>query len=112
LIEKHLTLDRMMKGPDHKASLEPHELKAMIDAGRRIKRCLGDGVKRPTVSEISNKDVARKSLVAGIDIKKGEIFTNQNLLVKRPGSGKSPYYYWDLLGRKATRAYSPGEQIE
>ena len=112
IIEKHLTLNKMMEGPDHKASLSPEELKTLIEAGHRIYRCLGDGVKRPTNSEIKNKNSTRKSLVAGLNIKKGEIFTNKNLMIKRPGDGKSPYSYWGLLGSKAKRAYSLGEQIE
>ena len=112
LLEKHFTLNKTMDGPDHKASLEPNELELMISASRKIEKSLGDGVKRPTVSELKNKDIARKSIVAGLDILEGEALTIKNIQIKRPGTGKSPYCYWDVLGKKATRKYSAGEQIE
>lgn len=90
IIEKHFTLDKNLPGPDHKASLEPDELKAMVKAIRNIEIALGDGIKRPSTSEQKNMQVARKSLVALTDIKKGETFSEQNLTVKRPGLGISP----------------------
>ena len=111
LIEKHFTLDRNMEGPDHKASLEPQELEAMVKAIRQIEVALGSSVKTPTISEIKNKAVARKSLVAAIDIQDGEVLTESNLTMKRPGSGLSPYRYWDLLGQKASKAYKVGDLI-
>ncbi|MCX8821677.1 N-acetylneuraminate synthase [Vibrio parahaemolyticus] len=111
LIEKHFTLDKNMEGPDHKASLEPQELGAMVKAIRQIEVALGSSVKTPTESEVKNKAVARKSLVAATDIKKGEELTEFNLTIKRPGSGLSPYRYWELIGSKATKGYKAGELI-
>ncbi|WP_335920958.1 N-acetylneuraminate synthase [Shewanella algae] len=111
LIEKHFTLDKNMEGPDHKASLEPDELAAMVKAIRQIEVALGSSVKTPTVSEVKNKVVARKSLVAASDIKEGESLTEFNLTIKRPGLGLSPYRYWDFIGCKATKAYKAGELI-
>lgn len=111
LIEKHFTLDKNMEGPDHKASLEPQELEAMVKAIRQIEIALGSSVKTPTVSEVKNKSVARKSLVAAKDIEKGEELTESNLTIKRPGIGLSPYRYWELLGTKATKGYKAGELI-
>jgi N-acetylneuraminate synthase len=105
LIEKHFTLDKNMEGPDHKASLEPHELTAMVSAIRQVEVALGGGVKSPTISEVKNKAVARKSLVAATDIALGDYFTEENLTIKRPGIGKSPYDYWELIGTKATKSY-------
>ncbi len=111
LIEKHFTLDKNMEGPDHKASLEPLELEAMVSAIRQIEIALGTGVKRPTVSEVKNKSVARKSLVAATDIEKGEELTGSNLAIKRPGTGLSPYYYWKFIGSKANKKYKAGELL-
>ena len=111
LIEKHFTLDKNMEGPDHKASLEPHELSAMVKAIRQVEVALGVGVKSPTVSEVKNKAVARKSLVAFKAIKSGETFTADNLTIKRPGSGISPYRYWELLNKPATKDYQLGDLI-
>ncbi|MBY7915585.1 N-acetylneuraminate synthase [Vibrio fluvialis] len=111
VIEKHFTLDKTMEGPDHKASLEPDELKAMVDAIRNVESALGTGVKVPTESEIKNKSVARKSLVALTDITAGECFTESNLTVKRPGSGISPFRYWDILGSVARKTYAQDEEI-
>ncbi|HHF3146940.1 N-acetylneuraminate synthase [Vibrio sp. J2-4] len=111
LIEKHFTLDKRMEGPDHKASLEPYELAAMVKAIRQVEVALGSAVKSPTVSEVKNKAVARKSLVAATDIKEGEELTECNLTIKRPGSGLSPYRYWELIGSKATKGYKAGELI-
>ena len=111
LIEKHFTLDKNMEGPDHKASLEPQELAAMVSGIRQVEVALGGGVKAPTVSEVKNKIVARKSLVAAKSIQAGESFSNENLTIKRPGSGMSPYCFWDLLDKPASRVYEVGELI-
>jgi N-acetylneuraminate synthase len=111
IIEKHFTLDKSMQGPDHKASLEPEELNEMVKAIRNVTKALGNGVKSPQLSEIKNKIVARKSLVAARDIKAGDIFTESNLTVKRPGNGVSPYHYWSLLGEIAKEDYREGNLI-
>lgn len=111
IIEKHFTLDKNMEGPDHKASLEPDELKSMVQAVRQVEAALGRGIKGPTPSEADNKHAARKSLVASCLIKKGEMFTEDNICVKRPGTGLSPYRYWDMLERKAHKDYQPGDLI-
>ena len=112
VVEKHFTLDRSLPGPDHKASLEPDELTAMIDAIRTVEPALGDGEKRPTTSEQPNMAVARKSLVAARDIRAGEPFTEESLTAKRPGTGISPMEYWDWLGRPANRDYPADALIE
>jgi N,N'-diacetyllegionaminate synthase len=112
VIEKHFTLDKNMEGPDHKASLEPHELKAMIDAIRNIEKSLGNGIKKPSKSELKNKDIARKSIVAKREIKKGEVFTEDNITVKRPGNGISPMRWYEVLGKVASRDYKEDELIE
>jgi len=112
VIEKHFTLDKNMEGPDHKASLEPHELKAMIDAIVNIEKALGNGIKKPSKSELKNKDIARKSIVAKREIKKGEIFTEDNITVKRPGNGISPMRWYEVLGKVASRDYKEDELIE
>ncbi len=112
IIEKHFTLDRSLPGPDHKASLEPDALEGMIKAIRETERILGNGIKMPTKSELANKPIARKSLVAATSIGVGEVFTEHNLVVKRPGSGMSPHRYWALLGTPATKAYQVGELID
>ncbi len=112
VIEKHFTLDRSMPGPDHKASLEPAELAAMVLAIRNIEKALGDGKKRPTASESRNREVARKSLVAASAIRRGENFTEKNLAVKRPGSGLSPMLWDEMLGKKACRDFAADELIE
>jgi N,N'-diacetyllegionaminate synthase len=112
VIEKHFTLDRKMPGPDHAASLEPAELTAMVAAIRNIERALGDGVKRPSPSELQNKSAARKSLVASRRIQAGEPFTEDNLAVKRPGTGISPMRWQEVLGRKAPRDFAPDELID
>ena len=105
LLEKHFTLDKMLPGPDHKASLEPEELKEMVKAIRIVEKSMGDGVKVPQSSEIPNLDVARKSIVAAQDISSGDIFTKNNLTVKRPGNGVNPMDYWSLLGLHSPRPY-------
>ena len=113
VIEKHFTLDRNLPGPDHRASLEPEELKAMVQAIRNIELALsGDGLKRPSPSESKNIEIARKSLVALVSIKAGEPFTEANLGVKRPGSGISPMRWDEFIGRPANRDYQADELIE
>lgn len=111
IIEKHFTLDQNLPGPDHKASLEPDELTAMVSAIRDTEMALGHGLKAPAPSEIKNKAVARKSLVAGKPIKAGEPFTEDNLDIKRPGAGISPFRYWEIQGCKADRDYAIGDLI-
>ena len=112
VIEKHFTLDRNLPGPDHRASLEPDELKAMVQAIRNIELALsGDGLKRPSPSESKNLEIARKSLVALVPIKAGDLFTEANLGVKRPGSGISPMRWDDFIGRPANRDYQADELI-
>lgn len=112
VIEKHFTLDRKLPGPDHQASLEPAELKAMVTAIRNIELALGDGIKRLTPSEAKNKFISRKSLVASRPIKIGEIFTLENLTAKRPGIGISPMRLDEILGKKAHRDFANDELIE
>ena len=111
IIEKHFTLDNTLPGPDHKASLEPEELKNMVDAIRKIEVVMGDGVKEPRLSEINNRNIVRKSIIAATDISKGDVFTKENVLVKRPGSGRSPMEYWDLLGTGSQQDYAIDEII-
>jgi len=111
IIEKHFTLDQNMEGPDHKASLEPGQLKAMIDGIRNIELALGDGLKGPRPSEVKNKSVARKSLVAEQVIQKGTVFSKDNMTSKRPGSGQNPINYWGLLGSEAKNNYQIGDLI-
>ena len=112
IIEKHFSLDRNMEGPDHKASLEPYELKQMIQSIRNIEKALGTGEKRPSESEKKNITVARKSIVASKKIKCGEAFTEDNITVKRPGNGISPMKWNEVLGMKATRDFLEDELIE
>lgn len=111
MVEKHFTLDRNLPGPDHKASLEPHELAAMTASIRRIESALGDGRKRPTASEIPNKAVARKSIVAARDIARGERLAEGVIEVRRPGNGLSPMRWDEVVGTVATRDYKAGELI-
>jgi len=111
LLEKHFTLDRSLPGPDHLASLEPDELKAMVDGIRMVELALGDGIKGPRPSELKNIDIARKSLVVAEPIKKGERFSEQNLTVKRPGNGISPMDYWDFIGTVAEKDYEVDEVV-
>ena len=112
VIEKHFTLDRSMDGPDHKASLEPGELKAMVSAIRSIEQALGDGIKRPSSGELKNMPIARKSLVAICDIKKGDLFSEKNLGSKRPGHGISPMRWDEVIGCPARRDFSVDEPID
>lgn len=112
VIEKHFTLDKSMEGPDHKASLEPKELKEMINSIRNIEKSLGNGKKIPTNSELKNKDIARKSIVAKRNINKGEVFTVDNVTTKRPGDGISPMEWFDLLGEVAKKDFIIDEKIK
>ena len=112
VIEKHFTIDRSLPGPDHKASSEPVELVAMVKAIRNIEVALGSDVKEPTMSEIKNAHIARKSILASQKIEKGEILSTVNLVVKRPGNGVSPMLWDRLIGQVATRTYLPDEMIE
>lgn len=112
VIEKHFTIDKNMEGPDHKASLEPKELKQMVDAIRNIEKALGTGIKKPSPSESKNKIVVRKSLVAKTDIKKGDIFTEENVGIKRPGNGISPMRWDEVIGKQANRYYEIDDLIE
>lgn len=112
IIEKHFTLDRNLKGPDHKASLEPDEFKAMIKGIRKIELARGISIKKPTASELKNRDIARKSIVAARAIGQGEIFTEENLTTKRPGNGISPMRWNEVIGRKAVHSFEEDELIE
>ena len=112
VIEKHFTLDRNMEGPDHKASLEPNEFKSMVSAIRNIEKALGTGNKVASPSETENKDIARKSIVASRMIKKGEVFTKDNITTKRPGSGISPMRWYNVIGAVAKRDFQEDELIE
>ena len=112
VIEKHFTLDKKLPGPDHKASLEPDELKAMVTAIRNIEISLGDGIIRLTPSEVLNKPVARKSLVAKKSIKAGDVLSAENITSKRPGNGISPMRWDEVIGRTAERDFAPDELIE
>lgn len=112
VIEKHFTLDRNMDGPDHKASLEPNELKAMISSIRSIEKALGDGIKKPSPSELKNIEFVRKSIVSARDIKKGEIFTEENITVKRPGIGLNPMNWDNVIGKIAKKDFKKDQIIE
>ena len=112
VIEKHFTLDKSLPGPDQKASLDPAEFKAMVDAVRHTEAALGDGKKHVTDSEAPNKAVARKSIVAARPIKAGEEFTADNLTTKRPGDGISPMRWYQVLGQRAKRDFEEDEKIE
>lgn len=111
VIEKHFTLDRNMEGPDHKASLEPDELKAMISGIRRVSQAMGDGIKQPSKSELKNIEIARKSLVAAMPIKNGEVFSANNIAIKRPGTGISPMRWDEIIGQVAQRNYDVDDLI-
>ncbi len=111
VIEKHFTLDRTMAGPDHKASLEPEELKAMVVGIRKVSQALGDGIKKPSKSEVKNMQVARKSIVAARTIKIGEMLTENNITIKRPGNGISPMRWDELLTQVALKNYEADDLI-
>ena len=112
VIEKHFTLDRNMEGPDHKASVEPDELEAMVKAIRNVEMALGDGIKRASESEIENKLIVRKSIVAAREVEAGEVLTEANLAVKRPGTGISPTEWDAVLGKDAKRKFVKDELVE
>lgn len=112
MIEKHFTLDCNMEGPDHKASLEPHQLKAMVDAIRNVEQAIGSCEKHATQSETPNKDIARKSIVASRNITKGELLTEENITTKRPGNGISPMLWDSVIGTVAVRDFAYDELIE
>ncbi|MCD4795150.1 MAG: N-acetylneuraminate synthase [Bacteroidales bacterium] len=112
VIEKHFTLDKTTEGPDHKASLEPHELKAMVKAVRNIEKAMGNGIKKASASEEKNKKIARKSIVAAKNIKKNDTFDESNIAIKRPGTGLSPMLWDKIIGKKATKNYKLDELIK
>ena len=112
VIEKHFTLDKTMEGPDHKASLEPDELRSMVQAVRNIEAAMGSGIKQVSASEGKNKPIARKSIVAAVPIRKGELLTEENLTTKRPGNGVSPMRWTEVIGTKAIRDFDEDELIE
>nr|MBQ4455698.1 N-acetylneuraminate synthase [Clostridia bacterium] len=112
VIEKHFTLDRNMEGPDHKASIEPDELKSMVDQIRHVEVAIGNGEKKVSASELKNQDIARKSIIAKTMIKAGDVFTEDNITTKRPGSGINPMRWFDLLGRTAKHDYEEDYLIE
>ncbi len=112
VIEKHFTLDRNMEGPDHKASIEPDELKQMVSMIRHVEVAIGDGVKKVSASEAKNQDIARKSIIAKTAIKAGDIFTEENITTKRPGNGINPMRWFELLGKKAKHDYEEDYLIE
>ena len=111
VIEKHFTLDRQMQGPDHRVSLEPDELQKMVQAIRNVEKSLGDGRKKRTVSEEKNCWIVRKSIVAKCSIKSGEIFSEKNITVKRPGNGISPMKWHEVIGQTAQQDYEEDELI-
>ena len=112
VIEKHVTLDRSLPGPDHRTSLEPHELKALIKDIRSIEKALGNGEKKPSPTEVKTRLFARKSIVTSTRIKRGQFFTENNLTLKRPGTGVSPLQWDKVIGKKALRAFEKDELIE
>lgn len=112
IIEKHFTLNKMMNGPDHKASLEPDEFKNFVHAIHNTSKALGDGVKKATISELNNRDIVRKSIVAARDINKGELLTEENLTTKRPGTGVSADKWYEILETKAIRCFHVDEMIQ
>jgi N,N'-diacetyllegionaminate synthase len=111
VIEKHFTIDRALPGPDHQASLEPYELKAMVNSIRNVEAGLGDGIKRPSPSELENRAIARKSLVAIRSIRSGDVFSAENVGAKRPGVGISPMRWDEVIGRTATKNFSVDDLI-
>ena len=111
IIEKHLTLNRNMTGPDHKSSLEPEEFKQMVESIRNVEIALGDGLKKPTISESKNLVISRRSIVASRIINKGETFSNENICVKRPADGLSPMHWESVLGQVARKNFAKDEKI-
>jgi N,N'-diacetyllegionaminate synthase len=112
IIEKHFTLSRDQDGPDHKASLEPEELKSLIKSIRALETSWGDGVKAPQDCELENMPIARKSIVSRKEIAKGELFSPENITTKRPGTGISPIHWHEVIGKRAIRDFMPEERIE
>ncbi len=112
IVEKHITLDRNLPGPDHRASLEPIELSNMVEGIRQVEKALGSPIKGPTASEIKNIRTARKSIVAVVDIRKGELLTEENIAIRRPGDGPSPMLYWELMGKRAEKDYRRDEVLK
>jgi len=112
VIEKHFTIDRLLPGPDHKASIEPGELAMLVRSVREVEAALGTAIKSPAASELGNRNVARKSIVAARNIRRGETFSLDNVCVKRPGGGLSPFKYWELLGRSAKSEYREDETLD
>ena len=112
IIEKHFTIDRTLPGPDHRASLGPAELAAMVAAIRNVEKSLGSEIKEPTNGELRNRNGSRKSIRAGKILRKGEIYTESNLIVKRPGDGVSPMLWDKTIGQRANRDYQPDEKID
>ena len=112
VIEKHLTLNRNMPGPDHKASIEPDEFHRMVDNIRNVEKSIGNGIKRPAKCEIKNIGIARKSIVASRDIRKGELFSPNNLTAKRPGTGICPSMLSSLFGKKSNFSFHKNELIK
>lgn len=112
LVEKHMTLDKTMEGPDHKASLSPDEMKQMVLSVRKIERAMGTGEKKPFAAELANRAVVRKGIYAARDIAKGDAFKPEDLVIMRPEEGLSPLKYWDLLGGVASRDFAEGDPIE
>ncbi len=112
IVEKHLTLDKSLPGPDHTASLDPAEFKSLVAAIRAVEQVLGNGIKQPRTAESNNRVVARRSLVAADRIKIGERFSADNITAKRPGNGIAPMHYWDYLGRPAPRDYDVDEPLD
>lgn len=111
VIEKHFTLDKTMDGPDHKASLEPDELKALVQSIRHIEKAMGNGIKQPSSCELKNKEIVRKSIVAACDIAKGDMLTTENITVKRPGTGISPMRWNEVIGNIASKDYQADDLI-
>ena len=112
VIEKHFTLDRNMEGPDHKASIEPDELKSMVDQIRHVEVAIGNGEKKVSASELKNQDIARKSIIAKTAIKAGDVFSEENITTKRPGNGINPMRWFELLGKIAKHDYGEDYLIE
>jgi N-acetylneuraminate synthase len=112
VIEKHVTVDRNLPGPDHRASIEPDDLKRLVESIRAVEAAMGTGIKAPVPSEIANMAVARKSIVAARPIAKGELITAEHVTVKRPGTGRSPFELWDVIGTAASRDYRADEPID
>ncbi|MCL6443339.1 MAG: N-acetylneuraminate synthase [Alicyclobacillus sp.] len=111
VIEKHLTLDRRMEGPDHRASLEPDEFRTLVQAVRQVEDALGSPAKLPTMEEQKTAELVRRSIVAARLIQAGEVYSEDNLAVKRPGHGLSPMYYWELIGKTAAKTFHKDEMI-